>query len=168
MKNKTKKYRGGKKIVFSAEPSNVISDLKDILNSRPIIYNFDINYNDSYKTYYVSIENSNDFNLKEYNESEDHCLSFQIKEIKGLKIIYIETIYKCAPIKNYGIFILDSIKEYAKNFGFYSVIIGSDASSLEFHLINVNGRMKSLFINLSYLSILSTGESWYNRMGFCT
>jgi hypothetical protein len=147
----------------------IINGLSDILNNKPLKYKFGIEKRFSYgqEYYYLFIKNDEDLDPIKYNPDDKPCLSFRfIDEAKGITI-YINMITKCAPIKNYGNFILTSIKEFAKTYGYYSVLIGSDGSVLPFTFI-VNGEEKEIYVELAYLNILSTGESWYNKMGFYT
>ena len=113
----------------------VIQNLERILNSRPIKYEFSVINNikistTSIKYYEVIINNKHEDEydiLTNYNIDDDSCLQFKIMEIaEGKFTIIIDSIFKCAPIQNYGNFILDSIKEFASNYGYYSVRIGVD------------------------------------------
>ena len=158
----TRKYKGGDKM----DNDFVIENLKSILNSRPIKYKFSVINNIDQSTtsikYYEVIINNKDATVKKYNIDDDSCLEFKIMEIsEGKFTIIIDSIFKCAPIQNYGKFILDSIKKFASDYGYYSVRIGVDVSSLNFHFDR-----EIVLIDLYCLSILSSGESWYNRMGF--
>ena len=169
MKNKdnNNKFMGGNNDLLNDE--FIIDKLTNILNHRPIKYKFDIEKRISYGTeyYYVFIKNNEDLDPIKYNGEDKPCLSFRLIDGPQGITIFINMITKCAPIKNYGNFILTSIKEFAKNNGYYSVLISSDSSVLPFTFI-VNGEEKEIYIELAYLNILSTGESWYNKMGFYT
>lgn len=164
---KNKKKRGGNG-EMPLNDDSLIYNLKEILNERPLKYKFDIKKQKSYgvDSFEVYIEN-NDKEISKYNVDNEFCVVFSIVHFPEGFYIFINTIFKCAPISNYGIFILDSFKEFARKFGYYGILIGSDGSSLEFYVDN-NGVKEIIDINLAELSILSTGESWYNRMGFYT
>ena len=169
MRNRTKKYRGGEGYEnLLLDDNYIIDNLKNILNERPLKYKFDIKLREKYGYSYYNIFIENEDNItREYNPDDEPCLSFKFyKSQEGISI-YVNSINKCAPIKNYGNFILESIKEFATKYGYYSIIITSDGSNLEFNF-DVDGKQETIFIDLPYLSILSTGESWYNRMGFYT
>jgi hypothetical protein len=158
MINKTKRYKGGNKDELLND-NFIISRLKEIINQRPLKYKFNIDMKRKYqnKVYIVYIEN-------EDNEIK-YCLEIGfLKQEKGVSIL-VYSLNKCAPIQNYGNFILSCLKEFADTYGYYSVIIISDASTLDlsFHYMNED---KLVYIDLAYLNILSRGESWYNRMGF--
>lgn len=166
----TKKKRGGNDNQKLLDDNFIISNLTDILNQRPLKYKFNIKIRDKYKNkfYDIFIENE-DEEVKIYNRdmtTVDHpCLTINFFEIdKGVNI-YVYTINKCAPINNYGNFILSCLKEFANKYGYYAVLITSDGSTLELEFKYVDKHF-SVDIDLAYLSILSTGESWYNRMGF--
>lgn len=165
--NKTKKYKGG----YDDERLDdnfVINNFKEILNSRPLKYEFDIKKEKRYGSdeFVVFIKN-NDEEIEKYNDENEYCVTFRIIDSTDQLTIFINTIYKCAPISNYGNFILDSFKDFAKRFGYNSILISSDGSALDF-IVYKNGVQKNISIELAQLSILSTGESWYNRMGFYT
>jgi hypothetical protein len=152
----TNKFRGGDNDLL-LDSNYIINNLKDTLNDKPLKYKFDIRVNK--KNYEVFIYNED---TSDYNPDEDPCLEIKFKkDINGVSII-VNLINKCAPIRNYGVFILNSLKEFAERFGYYSVIIGLDVSYLGFMFDN----KPDIIIELAFLSILSTGESWYNKMGF--
>lgn len=166
-KNRTKKYKGGKDIDERLDENFIITNFNEILNERPLKYKFDIKKLEEYGiiSFVVYIKNG-DEETEKYNLENEYCVAFRIiNSIDQGYAILINSIVKCAPISNYGNFILDSFKKFATKFYYDTVIIGIDSSILEFYL-NDNGSEKYLVINLAYLSILSTGESWYNRMGF--
>lgn len=165
--NKTKKYKGGHQDE-RLDDNFIINNFKEILNERPLKYEFDIKKVKIYglDEFAVFIKN-NDEETENYNDENDYCVTFKIIGDKNELTIFINTIYKCGPISNYGNFILDSFKEFAKRCGYYSILISSDDSTLDFFVYN-NGVQKKIYIELTELSILSTGESWYNRMGFYT
>jgi len=165
--NKTKRYKGGHEDERLDE-NFIINNFKEILNNRPLKYEFDIKKEQRYgsDSFVVFIKNS-DEETESYNDENEYCVAFKIVGIKNELTIFIDTIYKCAPISNYGNFILDSFKEFAKNFGYHSILISSDGSALDFFVYK-NDIQKNISIELAELSILSTGESWYNRMGFYT
>jgi len=165
-KRKLIKYKGGNKELLLNE-EYIINNLTEILNERPLKYKFDINKRYSYGTehYYVFIKNDEDLDPIKYNPTDKPCLSFRIIDGTQGITIFINEITKCGPIKNYGNFILESIKDFARKYGYYSVLIGSDGSTIPFTFF-VNGQEKVIDIELAYLTILSTGESWYNKMGF--
>lgn len=164
---KNKKTKGGN-IEEQLNDEAIIYNLKEILNERPLKYKFNIKKEKSYgvDSFKVYIENS-DEEISKYNVDNEYCVIFNIEKFPEGLYIFINLIFKCAPISNYGNFILDSFKEFAKKFNYYGIIIGSDGSSLDFYVDN-NGVKKLVDIDLAELSILSTGESWYNRMGFYT
>lgn len=165
--NKTKKYKGGHEDE-RLDDDFIINNLKEILNNRPLKYNFDIKKERGYKSdYFVVFIKNNDDETKIYNDENQYCVEFKIVGVKNELTILINIIFKCAPISNYGTFILNSFKEFAKRFGYYSILIGSDVSMLDF-FVNKNGVQKSISIDLTKLNILSTGKSWYNRMDFYT
>jgi hypothetical protein len=158
MINKTKRYKGGNNEELLND-SFIINRLNEIITQRPLKYNFNVDIKRKYqnKIYILYIENED--NLTEY------CLEIGfLKQDKGISIL-VYSLNKCAPIKNYGNFILSCLKEFADTYGYYSIIINSDASTLDlsFHYMNED---RLVYIDLAYLNILSTGESWYNRMGF--
>ena len=163
-KKKTKKFRGG--LDNRLNESVIIFNLKDILNERPLKYKFDINKLIIFgqEEYQVFILNSDEESIK-YNHNKDPCVTFQIIRLKEGYSLFIDVIYKCAPISNYGNFILDCFKRFGEKLDYYSLIISSDASKLEFY-INNKGKSKYINIDLANLNILSTGETWYNRQGF--
>lgn len=167
-KNKTKKYKGGGDFDERLDENFIINNLSEILNERPIKYIFGVKKEEHYGivNFLVYIKNI-DEEIEKYTAypHDDPCVAFTVKSLKEDFTIFINTINKCAPISNYGNFILDSFKKFATKFGYDSVIISVDASVLQLYLDD-NGSEKYLEINLAYLSILSTGESWYNRMGF--
>lgn len=165
--NKTKRYRGGN-VDKRLDDNFIINNFKEILNSRPLKYEFDIKKEKRYGSdeFVVFIKN-NDEESEKYNEDNEYCVTFRIIASTDQLTIFINTIYKCVPISNYGNFILDSFKDFAKRFGYNSILIGSDGSALDF-IVYKNGVQKNISIELAQLSILSTGESWYNRMGFYT
>lgn len=167
-KNKTKKYKGGGEIDIRLDDNFIINNLSEILNERPIKYIFGVKKEEHYGivSFLVYIKNI-DEEIEKYTAypHDDPCVAFRILNLKEGLSILINTINKCAPIYNYGNFILDSFKKFATKFHYNSVIIGIDASVLQLYLDD-NGSKKYLEINLPYLSILSTGESWYNKMGF--
>jgi len=155
-KKRTKKYKGGNNDLL-LDDNYIINNLKDVLNDKPLKYKFDITRDE--KNYDVFVYNED---TKDYNPDGDPCLTIQFKTVPNGVSIKVELLNKCIPIKNYGVFMLNSLKEFAEKFGYYSVIIGTDVSYLEFKFQDKN----DVIIELAYLSILSTGESWYNRMGF--
>jgi len=163
--NKTKRKRGGNGDQILND-TYIINNLKDILNSRPLKYKFDIKKVKRYRRemFEVYIKNNDEESYK-YNKDNESCVSFEILDYENKLTIFIDTIFKCVPISNYGNFILDSFKEFAQKYGYYSVVIGSDGSTLDF-FVNNNGVKTKVYIELAELSILTTGESWYNRMGF--
>lgn len=168
MKSKTKKYRGGNNDILVDE-NFFISNLKEILNQRPLKYKFDIKKNLRYgkSTFDVFIENSDDI-TKNFNPDDEPCLSLSLyKTNEGVSIV-INLLNKCIPINNYGNFMINSVKEFATKYGYYSVIITSDGSTLTFKFNDDNGEYKNIDIDLPILSILSSGESWYNKLGFYT
>lgn len=166
MNNKTKKYRGGNNKLL--DDSFVINNLKEFLNERPLKYKFDIKKNTHYgkSTFDVFIQNSDQV-TNDYNPNNEPCLSIILYTTNQGVSIAINTLNKCIPINNYGNFMLNSIKDFAYKYGYYSVIITSDGSTLDFKF-NEDGNIKHVYLDLSILSILSTGESWYNKLGFYT
>lgn len=167
-KNKTKRYKGGGENDIRLDDNFIINNLSEILNERPIKYIFGVKKEEHYGivNFLVYIKNI-DEEIEKYNLDDDPCVAFRIINLKEGLSILINSINKCAPISNYGNFILNSFKEFAIKFDYYSVVITSDGSVLQFYLDD-DGIEKYLEIDLSYLSILSSGESWYNRMGFYT
>ena len=167
-KNKTEKYKGGGETDKRLDDNFIINNLSEILNERPIKYIFGVKKEEHYGivNFLVYIKNI-DEEIEKYTAypHDDPCVAFTVKSLKEGFTISINSINKCAPMYNYGNFILDSFKEFATKFDYDSVIIGVDASVLQLYLDD-NGRKKYLEIKLPYLSILSTGESWYNKMGF--
>jgi hypothetical protein len=93
--------------------------------------------------------------------SEEDCCSFEVNKENEKKSIRIKQISKCVNIESYGNKLLKSFKKFAHDQKFYSVIIGMDASKLEFYVGN-----KPIEIDLAILRLLSTGKSWYNANGF--
>jgi hypothetical protein len=163
--NKTKRYKGGYN-EHLLDDDFIITNLKDILNQRPLQYKFNI-YSETTnlgKFFNVYIENA-DKEIQNYNIDKYPCLEISFNENTQGVSIKVELIAKCAPIKNYGNFILSCLKEFADKFGYYSVIIISDGSTLDFNFYDDN-KQKQVYIDLAQLSILRTGESWYNRFGF--
>jgi hypothetical protein len=167
---KTRKINGGGDSDL-IDDNFVIENLYSILNSRPINFTFVVQRrmavrdNNNRKTFAVITINKNKNNNN--NIFDNFCLLFVIikNTITNEYSIYIVSLEKCAPINKYGNFILDSIKEFAYKFVYYSIIIEVDASDLVFICDN-DGKNKKVYISLAKLSILSTGESWYNRLGF--
>jgi len=174
-KNNCKKNNNIKNNIFKGGVNNqvllnndsVINGLTDILNGRPLKYKFDIKKRISFgnEEYYVFIQNNEGLDPIKYNSRDRPCLTFDFINGPRGGSIFINMLTKCAPIKNYGNFILNCIKEFAERYSYYSILIGSDGSDLPFTFI-VNGEEKEIYIDLAYLTILSTGESWYNKMGF--
>ena len=156
MIKRVKNYIGGNDD-FLLDENYIINNLKDILNDKPLKYKFDITKNK--KIYEVVVYNED---TKDYNPDDEPCLTIEFRTVPNGVSIIVHLLNKCIPIKNYGIFMLNSLKEFAQKFGYYSVIIGTDVSYLEFKFNDGN----DIIIELAYLSILSTGESWYNKMGF--
>jgi len=144
----------------------IITNLKELLNNQPLKYKFDIKNRIIHgkSTLDVFVENSDDI-TKSYNPDDDPCLSIILYNRKEGISIGINEINKCIPINNYGNFILNSIKEFAKKYGYYSVIINADASTLILRFYE-NGNIEDIYLDIAKLSILSTGKSWYNKMGF--
>ena len=158
MKRKFNQYKGGNNEDLLNDDF-IINNLKQIIYQRPLKYTFniDIKKKNENKIYILFIQD-------EDNEIK-YCLKIGfLNSNKGISIL-VYSIYKCVPIKNYGNFILSCLKEFADKFGYYSVIITSDASTLDLNF-NYSDENKLVYIDLAYLNILSTGESWYNRMGF--
>lgn len=158
MKNKTKRFKGGNNEELLND-NFIINHLKEIIEQRPLKYKFNIDIKRKYqgKIYSLFIQNE--------DNGIENCLEIGFsKNDKGISIL-VHSINKCAPIKNYGNFILSCLKEFADTYGYYSVIIVFDVSTLDlyFHYMNED---KLVYIDLAYLNILSSGESWYNRMGF--
>ena len=169
MKSKTKKYRGGEinnKLLL--DDKFIKNNLKDILNNSSEKYKFDIKIEklNEEKYYNIFIENEDNI-TREYNPDNDSCLTIAFNKTQEGISIKIDMIYKCAPINNYGNFILESIKKFANKYGYYSIIIDTDSSYLDLYF-NIDGEKRNIIIKLYYLSILSTGKSWYNKMGFYT
>lgn len=163
-KNKTKKYKGGE-VDKMLNDDFIINNLRKILNGRPTKYTFDIKKEMNYgiNNFLIFIKNK-DEKIEKYNPDDDPCVSFSVLHLKDGLSILLNSINKCAPISGYGNFILNSFKEFAAEFNYRSVVIGSDASVLQFEFNGI--KKKYIEINLPYLNILSTGESWYNKMGF--
>jgi len=163
---KTRNHNGGGNALMDDE--FVINNLSFILNSRPIKYDFIVeNYkttiiNPTIKYFQVVANDKNGSNSLNLSIFGGFCLIFSITEgPRGFTII-IHNLEKCAPISNYGTFILNSLKEFASKYGYYSIKIETDVALLIFQCED----KKQIYIPLSELSILATGESWYNRMGF--
>lgn len=167
MSNKTKKYRGGNDNNL-LDDNFIISNLKNLLNDQRFKYKFDIKKITRYgrSVFDIFIENDDEL-TNSYNPNNEPCMSIIFYNINEGISIAINTINKCIPINNYGNFMLNSIKEFAKKYGYYSVMITSDGSTLEFNF-NEDGKKKYIGLDLAILSILSFGESWYNKMGFYT
>jgi len=90
-------------------------------------------------------------------KQEEECVCFGIKknfDPTGFSIINVHAIEKCNMGGNN---ILKAIEDVAQKLEIKYVIIGEDASH-----INLKHYRYSLYL----LSILSTGESWYNRRGY--
>jgi hypothetical protein len=165
MKNITKRYKGGNNENL-LDDNFIVSNLKDILNQTPFKYKFNIKITGKLqnKFYNVFVENEDQI-IKDYNPDDNPCLEIKfVKYSEGISI-FVYSINKCAPIKNYGNFILSCLKEFASKFGYHDVIITSDNSTIDLYFDDMNEK-KLVYIELAYLSILSTGESWYNRMSF--
>lgn len=161
----TKRYKGGYN-EYLLDDNFIITNLKDILNQRPLKYKFNI-YTETTnlgKFFNIYIENA-DKEIENYNVDKYPCLEISFNENNQGVSINVELINKCVPIKNYGNFILSCLKEFADKFGYYSVIIMSDGSTLDFNVYDDN-QEKQVYIDLAKLNILTTGESWYNRFGF--
>jgi hypothetical protein len=158
MVNKINRYKGGNREDL-LNNDFIIQRLKDVMNQRPLTYKFNVSIQKKRQTkiYLLHIEN--------HDIQNEPCLEIGFfKEDKGISIV-VYSLNKCAPIKNYGNFILSCLKEFADTYGYYSVIILSDASTLDLHFRDTD-EDKLVYIDLAYLNILSKGESWYNRMGF--
>ena len=159
MKNKTKKYKGGEGyenlLLFDKFIKN---NLKNILNNRSEKYKFDIKIEKLNEDKYYNIFIENEDNItREYNPDNDSCLTITFNKTQEGISIKVDMIYKCAPINNYGNFILESIKEFATKYGYYSIIIDTDSSYLDLYF-NIDGEKRNITIKLYYLSILSTGK----------
>lgn len=165
-KKRTKRFnrqKGGSK--YSSEnlmnKEFIINNLTDILNNRPCKYKFVVikeSNVSSFDIFNIFVD-SNINNEQVNNGIACLSLSFFKDERKGVSI-YIQMISKCASIDGYGKKMIDLLKEFAKTYGYYSIIIGADASGLEFNFSKV------FYIDLAHLHILMTGESWYNKIGF--
>lgn len=137
----------------------IITNLYNSFNDRPIKYNFDVVTDGKF---FNIIINDNDYNLiSKYNPDNEPCLTLQFKNVSNKVTIYIDILNKCAPINNYGKIMLEILKNFALTYGYYSIIIGSDVSYLDFYIEN-----KEVIIDLANLHILTYGESWYNKLGF--
>jgi hypothetical protein len=137
----------------------IINNLTDILNSRPISVEFIVKKYPGYEYEYKIVPNKIDPNFSEY------CLIIKFIKLDKNKVsIYVDQLIKCSSINNFGNFFIESLKEFANKFGYYSIIIGNDISSLDFIYPEKNNSIVE--INLSALNILIFGESWYNKMGF--
>ncbi len=137
----------------------IIDNLTYILNGRPIIYKFIVSKIEKVKDAYVV---SSDIKVDNY-DNECLFINFKMSE-KGVSI-YVGILTKCVPIRDFGKYFLECLKEFATKFGYYSVRIEHDASKL-YYTDFKNNKNKYIDINLSYLNILISGESWYNKMGF--
>jgi len=91
-------------------------------------------------------------------KKQEECVSFVIKKNfdTGFSIINIHTIDKCNMGGNN---ILKALEDVAQKLKIKYVMIGQDASHINLKHCNES-------ISLYVLSILSTGESWYNRRGY--
>lgn len=104
---KIKKYKGG----YEDERLNdnfIIDNFKEILNERPLKYEFDIKKIKIFgqDEFAVFIKYKDEENEK-YNYDNEYCVTFKIINSENNLTIFIDTIYKCAPISNYGNFILN-------------------------------------------------------------
>jgi hypothetical protein len=162
LKRNTRKIRGG--TLYTTETlmddNFIITNISNAFNNRPFKYKFQV-YKD-YDMFNIKIDNNDDNELLNYNPDNDECLVLSFKNESNKVNIYVDLLNKCAPIINYGKKILDILKEFAKNYGYHSIIIGSDVSYLEFNVEN----KEMILIDLRYLNILKSGESWYNKLGF--
>ncbi len=136
----------------------IINNLTDILNGRPFKFKFRVKKYS--KTSYSVIT---DQKFKNYF-NECLLLEFKASE-KGISII-VYILEKCVPMDNYGKYILECLKEFATKYGYYSVGIGQDSSSLIFKNLKGDNFENMVSVTLPYFSILMSGESWYNKMGF--
>lgn len=137
----------------------IINNLTDTLNSRPIPVEFIVKKYPGYDHEYKIVPDKIEPNFSEY------CLIIKFIKLDNNNVsIYIEQLIKCSSINNFGKFFIESLKEFADKFGYYSIIIGNDISSLDFIYPEKNNLIVE--INLSVLNILIFGESWYNKMGF--
>jgi hypothetical protein len=161
-----KKIKVDTKEILLNNPNDIANTLKNLLNVNQYNYNFKISTVEYKNKISYDVYISDGYIPDEYSEFDEPCLSISFINLKiDIVSINIDSIFKCSPIPSYGVFILKSLKELARILQCYSIIIGKDASYLDFYF-HIDGEKKYVFIELAKLSILSTGESWYNRMGF--
>ena len=114
---------------------------------------------------------NNDFTIIYKNDSHEknrfnkYCAYIEIKK----DTIYIHNLYRCGylvSVSNFlsGKTILKKIEKLAKELGNICWIKLNDASQLI--IPYKNNEMPSLKISLWALKILTTGESWYNSLGY--
>jgi len=101
-----------------------------------------------------------------YNGSEylgHDCVKFECFLKNALYIIKTAGISKCGGTSS-GNYILECLTLYAQTYGYNRVIISLDTSQLPLDF--GDGDRNPIMIELNCLSILTYGESWYNRKGF--
>jgi len=99
---------------------------------------------------FISISVKYDINNPEINEDDYHCLYLMIEPAK----IHIENLNKCGPYT--GTDMMFRVINYAKE--------------TKIPKLELMDKSKKFIcdgaINLAYLNILTTGQSWYNSKGF--
>lgn len=86
-------------------------------------------------------------------ESNQRCL--EAMYVSDTNVYVILGLARCG--KNSGKSVIDLIKKIAKQKGISQIIIDSDESAIY---------EKNVPLDLRKLSILTTGQSWYNKLGF--
>jgi hypothetical protein len=94
------------------------------------------------------------------NESE--CAEFNLA-YRSTTELHISNLSRCGEIS--GTKLLNIIKSFAKKFGYKKLQL-VDASELLGTPIIRKVKSGSCRISLALLSVLATGETWYNRLGF--
>jgi len=164
IKNKTIKQRGRGPISIM-DDEFIITKFKNIFKLKTQ-YKFNIVSKIKFnKKFFILTLDEPELIIDSEKYHNKECLKFSVDENENGISVIVWNIFKCAPIENYGNIIIETLKEFAQKCGYYSVIIDADGSTLDFYF-DVNGEMENVEIDLFMLSILSSGESWYNRLGF--
>lgn len=88
-------------------------------------------------------------------KNNKNCINFNVFDNENKKGIYVHMLDKCGEFS--GKTLLNLLEDYAKDRGDIQLIDLEDASNL-FVCDNV--------VSLYMLQLLSTGQSWYNKLGY--
>jgi hypothetical protein len=111
-----------------------------------------------YSNLIVTQTKNNVIHLK-HKTNESACATF---ELKPNHEIYIGSINRCGEIS--GTKILNIIESFAKKFGYKKLELEDDSRLLGTPRSRKKGGRCE--ISLALLSVLATGETWYNKVGF--